>query len=379
MPVGTPMPYVKVQFFDNNGDPASVHCIYSYAAGTTTKINTYSDAAITTPNANPVNLDSAGRASIFLVPGTAYKFVLALQSDSDPPVSPIWTMDNIVSVPASTVDVDVTVTAGENLTAGECVHMSKGDGGRTAGRWYKSDADTDYMSTLAHEVGFAMVDILSGETGAVRTAGRVTGLTALTTGSVYYISATAGAITATAPAKRRRVGTADSTTSLLMGHFIPVEPQPVGDVQATVGNVGSGEDTLASITIPAARLDAAGMTIRGLFSGKTANNANVKTIRLRAIEGANNNVIVSFAPVVSQANHWMVGFQIKRTGAATARAMAQGISGTSSGPIDISVPAVTQPTLTFANAIEIRLTGEATSNDDTTVENGEVVVWPGPV
>lgn len=379
MPTGTPMPYVKIQFFDNNGDPASSHCIYAYAAGTTTKINTYTTSALSTANANPVLLDSAGRASIFLTPGTSYKFVLTTQADSDPPVSPIWTMDNISSVPGSTVDVDVVATAGENLTTNDLCYLSRGDGSRTAGRWYKADADLDYASTLATDLGFAIADILSGETGSIRTSGRMTGLTSLTIGSVYYVSATAGSLTATAPAKRRRVGTADSTTTLLMGLFLPVEPQVVGDVQATVGNVGSGEDILASITVPAAKLDAAGMTIRGLFAGKTANNANAKTIKLRAIEGANNNVIVSFTPVVSQANNWLIGFAIKRTGASTARAACQAISGISTGPVDTSLPIVTQPTLTWANAIEIRLTGEATSNDDITVESGDVMVWPGPV
>lgn len=379
MPVGTPIPFVKAQWFDNNGDPASAHRMFAYAAGTTTKINTYSDVGLTTANANPLNLDSAGRATIFLTPGVAYKFVLALQSDSDPALSPLWTMDNVTAVPASTVDVDVTVTAGENLAAGEVVYASRGDGGRTAGRWYKADADLDYGSTLATDIGFATVAILSGESGSVRTAGRMTGLTSLTVGSMYYVSATGGAITATAPAKRRRVGVADSTTSLLLGHFIPTEPQVVGDVQATVGNIGAGEDVLASITVPAGRLDAAGMVIRGIFAGKTANNANVKTIKLRAIEGANNNIIVSYAPVISQANNWMLGFVIKRTGASTARATCQAISGIATGPVDTSVPTVTQPTLTWANAVEIRVTGEATTTDDITIESGDVVVWPGPV
>jgi hypothetical protein len=62
------------QYFDNNGDPLAGGKVYFYDAGTTTPKNTYTDQSGATPNANPVILDSAGRASIW---GTgAYKEVV---------------------------------------------------------------------------------------------------------------------------------------------------------------------------------------------------------------------------------------------------------------------------------------------------------------
>lgn len=66
------------QLFDNNGDPLSGGLIYTYEAGTTTPWATYTSEAGTTPNANPIVLDSAGRtpAEIWLDAGYAYKFVV---------------------------------------------------------------------------------------------------------------------------------------------------------------------------------------------------------------------------------------------------------------------------------------------------------------
>lgn len=55
-----------IQFFDNNGDPLSGGKLYTYSAGTTTPKDTYTTAAASVSNTNPVVLDSAGRAVVFL-------------------------------------------------------------------------------------------------------------------------------------------------------------------------------------------------------------------------------------------------------------------------------------------------------------------------
>jgi len=57
-------PYL--QFFDDNGNPLSGGKIYTYAAGTLTPKATYTNASETTPLSNPIILDSAGRATIWI-------------------------------------------------------------------------------------------------------------------------------------------------------------------------------------------------------------------------------------------------------------------------------------------------------------------------
>lgn len=96
-------PNPKLQFFDSNGDPLVDGKLYTYAAGTNTPLATYTDATGGTPNANPVELDSRGEATVFL--GTAqYKFVL---KDSDD--NTIWTVDNFGGIVTQT-QIDAITT-----------------------------------------------------------------------------------------------------------------------------------------------------------------------------------------------------------------------------------------------------------------------------
>lgn len=212
---GTVAPFPYHQFHDNNGDPAAGFKLFSYAAGTSTKQNTYTDADLLAANTNPIILDAAGRAKIFL-DAKSYKFVLAPANDTDPPTSPIWTIDEVDALSGFNPTLDVQATAGENLAVGECVHLADGSGGLTGGRWYRADADNFYQSSTAPLIGFATGGIPVGETGTVRIVGRVTGLSGLVAGARYYVSATAGALTTSRLPNQRLVGQADSTTALLL-------------------------------------------------------------------------------------------------------------------------------------------------------------------
>lgn len=87
-----PAPPVKSQFLDNSGKPLSGGKIYTYTPGTTTPKATYNDSTGTVANANPVILDSAGRANIWL--NGAYKFVVKDRNDYL-----MYTVDNVSSMP----------------------------------------------------------------------------------------------------------------------------------------------------------------------------------------------------------------------------------------------------------------------------------------
>jgi hypothetical protein len=83
----TPSP--KLQLFTANGTPLVGGKLYTYAAGTTSPLATYTDSSGTSANPNPIILDSRGEASVWL-DATSYK--LRLVSDTD---VEIWTVDNI--------------------------------------------------------------------------------------------------------------------------------------------------------------------------------------------------------------------------------------------------------------------------------------------
>lgn len=81
-----------IQFFDDGGRPLAGGFLYTYEAGTTTPKATYSDNSGATPLSNPVELDAAGRARIFI--DGSYKFVL---HDSDNVAVANGTTDNVTS------------------------------------------------------------------------------------------------------------------------------------------------------------------------------------------------------------------------------------------------------------------------------------------
>lgn len=84
------------QYLDSTPEVRAGAKLFFYAAGTSTKLNTYSDRGLSSANANPVVLNSAGYPSgdIYLQ-DLDYKVVLAPSTDTDPPASPIWTADYV--------------------------------------------------------------------------------------------------------------------------------------------------------------------------------------------------------------------------------------------------------------------------------------------
>ena len=209
MAQGTLVPWPKFTGFSDAGAILAGGLVDTFAAGTSTPLATYSDVGLTTPNANPVVLDAAGRATIYLS-SASYKFVVKTSASVT-----VYSQDNIAAVPLTAGDNDITGTAGEAFTAGQLAYLSDGSGSLTAGRWYLADADLTYAS-VTPMIAFAVDAIALAASGTFRLAGRMTGLSGLVAGTNYYVSATAGAVTATQPGNSRFVGQADSTTTMVV-------------------------------------------------------------------------------------------------------------------------------------------------------------------
>ena len=91
----SPVGGAAAQFFDNNGIPLSGGLLYTYAAGTSTPLVTYTTQQQTVANSNPIVLDSAGRVpnEIWLQSTFAYKFVLTNALGAQ-----VWSYDNLVGI-----------------------------------------------------------------------------------------------------------------------------------------------------------------------------------------------------------------------------------------------------------------------------------------
>jgi len=83
------------QFFDDNGVPLAGGLIYTYQAGSSTPLVTYTENGGTVANTNPIVLDASGRTpqQIWLLTGFSYKFVL---QNADAVL--IQTLDNIYPI-----------------------------------------------------------------------------------------------------------------------------------------------------------------------------------------------------------------------------------------------------------------------------------------
>jgi hypothetical protein len=86
----TPTP--KQQIYGSDGNPLVGGKIYTYAAGTTTPLATYTDAGAGTANTNPIILNSLGQANIWLAPSSSYKFSVYTSADVL-----LYTVDNITA------------------------------------------------------------------------------------------------------------------------------------------------------------------------------------------------------------------------------------------------------------------------------------------
>lgn len=227
---------------DINGAPLAGGFVYVWVGGTIDEpVEVFTDSDGLVPHPQPIELDSSGRATIYLRPGS-YRYDLY---DADMVL--VRTQDNIAAVSSWDVNLDIDGQSGENsdviMLAGSLAYLSDGSGAKTAGRWYRTDADFDYASTLPI-VGFVVSDLVGGASGPIRMMGRMTGMTGLVAGTTYYVGATAGALVSTAPTNARVVGVADSATSIVID---PDPPPAASTAQLTDVTGRNGEaDTLAA-------------------------------------------------------------------------------------------------------------------------------------
>lgn len=123
-----------------------------------------------------------------------------------------------IEVPSTGVDV-VNLEASVALALGDVVYVS------AAGAVAKSQANA---AGTAKVIGMARAAIESAATGPIQTDGILSGLTGLTAGLPYYLSAdTAGTMVTTAPSESgkfvTKLGTAISTTELEISIREPIK------------------------------------------------------------------------------------------------------------------------------------------------------------
>jgi len=97
------------QFFNNDGLPLNAGKLYTYQAGSTTPLTSYTDSSGLVANTNPIILGTDGRppSTIWLTEGFFYKFVLATSSNVT-----IQTYDNLYGIIGATPPAATPIPAG---------------------------------------------------------------------------------------------------------------------------------------------------------------------------------------------------------------------------------------------------------------------------
>jgi hypothetical protein len=192
--------------------------LYTYASGGSTPLATYQTAALTggAAHTNPVVADAEGvLPAIYLLPN-AYRFLVTDASGATifPAQDDVWDFASYAS--AQGIATTIIGVYAATFTPGQVVYLSDGSGGNIAGYWYLADADFTYASSLAPQIGVALQNGLINESHLIAVGGRVREITGLTPGAAYYVSATAGGLTSSAPANARLVGYGDISTTLVL-------------------------------------------------------------------------------------------------------------------------------------------------------------------
>lgn len=126
----------------------------------------------------------------------------------------------------------------------------------------------------------------------------------------------------------------------------------------TTGNVGAGDDTLQSYSVPANTLATNKDTLVGTCSGSFAATINNKRLRVKF---GSTTIFDSGALAITSATDWTLEFEIIRTGSATQKCNTRlnTSSATLSAYCDYSTAAET-----LSGAVTLLVTGEATADND---------------
>ena len=286
------------QFFDNNGNPLAGGLIYTYSAGTTTPIATYTSSSGGTANTNPIVLDSAGRTpeQIWLTEGNSYKFVLQTSLGVT-----IKTDDNIFASYELAYNITQPVTKGAN---GLDFNLAVGD-----------DALSAPTLSGQYNVGVGFEALEAVTSGASNTAVGALAAKAITSAQSTTAIGTSALFSATTGRFNTAVGTSALSEVTNGEHNIGI------GYRAGVSTIGPGSITSGTANI-AVGFEAVGSAGSGDFNigigylayqqGTGSYNIAIGRNALYNATTGNNNVVIggatfSLTTITSGSNNIIIG------------------------------------------------------------------------
>ena len=360
------------QAFDSDGDPLSGGKVYTYSAGTTTPKATYTTSVGDVENANPVVLDSAGRAVIFIQ--GAYKYII---KDSDD--NTIETVDNVTSFNTIADSDDsyfesfsgngtqTAFTLSDDLGTDENTVMVFIDSGLQENVTNGSFAtDTDWTKGT----GWSIAAGVATAAGAISTALEQTSAVTVVEGQSYALTYT---VTRSAGGIIPSIGGNDGTERVLSGTYTEVIVAGSTEDLEFTGNAFTG--TLDNISITPA-----------VSKGYDIKNPNTYTLdgtdltfSTAPADGTTNIFVFAPSKLVGAASASAEASAASATQAASSAtdsaASAAKLSGTSTTSITIGTGAkvfTTQASKSFDAGAWLLITSDA---DPTNYMHGQVTTY----
>lgn len=145
-----------VTFVNSTGTACAGCSLYTYAAGTTTPLATYTDSTGTSQNTNPIILDASGSATVWMAL-QAYKFVL-----KDTLGTTLWTVDNVTEATGIVEGAAQYCFYGQTLTGTQAVANCIPGLSWTSGTITATGAITGNSLTATQGVAGATVNATTG-------------------------------------------------------------------------------------------------------------------------------------------------------------------------------------------------------------------------
>jgi hypothetical protein len=360
----------ELQYFSNTGAPLSGGKIFAYQAGSFSSLQaTYNSSSGSTPNANPIVLDSSGRANvpIWLVVNSAYNLVLT-QSDG---TTVIENIDNVTGItPGSGSFV---LKAGDTMTgsltspafipnsATVPVNGMYLPGANTPAFTSNGVLRLQFSSTGAWGLagatyGAAGQILTSNGSAAPPTWQSASGTGTVTSVSVTSVNGFAG--TVTNPTSTPAISLSTTVTGILKGDGTSISAASIGDYPTFNQNT-TGTAAGLSTTLPIA----SGGT--GQVTASDALNALLPTQA-----GNNGKFLTTNGSLASWAT---ASGTVTSVGVSGANGI--GVSGspiTSSGTIALSLGAITPTSVTSSGAVSGSNLSGTNTGDQTITLTGDV-------
>lgn len=253
---------------DNDFEVAGGAKLFVYEAGTSTLIDTYSDAALTIPNPNPVEADANGRFGAIFLAADDYKFICKSNDEGTTFFTQDdYTIDDTLTFSGGLVESGgvVQLATSVNLQTGTSYTYLTGDRGKMVAHSNASAISATLPSAGASFPNGWFVDIVNIGAGAltITCASNIDGLSTLTiyqyegirifsSGSTYYSNRGSASLNAKVGANLTIASGAVTITSPFSKYLIDTEGAAATDDLDTINGGVQGRVLILS-TVNSAR------------------------------------------------------------------------------------------------------------------------------